>query len=161
MKRNNFNLGCLCAGLLFATACATGTEKAKDHTHTATVEQAKDDSFISVSGTVIQATPDGFKLDYGEGSIWVEMDDFDAYKEGYGILLNDDVIVTGYVDADFYENKKIEADSVYVDDIMTSFQASSTDDEDFDRFAIVDAVAIPKVFEETKLAAEWIIQVES
>jgi hypothetical protein len=47
-----------------------------------------------VSGTVVSAKPDSFRLDYGDGVITVEMDDFDFYAEGYGLLPNDQVIVT-------------------------------------------------------------------
>lgn len=88
-----------------------------------------DGSYVSLSGTVTSASPDSFILDYGEGLVTVEMDDWDWYPDGYGILENDDVKVYGFVDDDFYETTTIEASSVFVEDIDTYFYASGADEE--------------------------------
>lgn len=88
-----------------------------------------DGSYVSLSGTVTTATPDSFILDYGEGLVTVEMDDWDWYADGYGIMENDDVTVYGFVDDDFYETTSIEASSVFVEDIDTYFYASGADEE--------------------------------
>lgn len=88
-----------------------------------------DDSYISLSGTVTSSTPSSFMLDYGEGVVLVEMDDWDWYGDAYGILPEDDVTVYGYVDDDLYETTSIEASSVYVEDLNTYFYASGADEE--------------------------------
>jgi len=88
-----------------------------------------DDSWVSISGTVVEPTADDFVLDYGDGDILVEMDDWDAYGDAYGLLDGDKVTVNGRIDDDFYEVAKIEAGSVYVESLDTYFYASSVDDE--------------------------------
>lgn len=87
-------------------------------------------SWISLSGTVAAASVSDFELDYGQGLIMVEMDDWDWYKETYLILPGDRVTVYGYVDDDFLENTSIEASSVYVANLNTFFYADNDDEED-------------------------------
>jgi uncharacterized protein YdeI (BOF family) len=89
-----------------------------------------DDSWISISGTVASPSADSFSLDYGDGVIMVEMDDWDTYGDAYGLLDGDDVTVYGRIDDDLYELRTIEASSVYVEDLNTYFYASSADEED-------------------------------
>jgi len=89
-----------------------------------------DDSWISISGTAVEAEPNGFVLDYGDGTIWVEMDDWDWYGDGYGILDGDKVTVYGEVDDDLYQQDTIEASSVYVESINSYFYANPADEED-------------------------------
>lgn len=88
-----------------------------------------DDSFISLTGTVVTSDSDSFELDYGEGIVTVEMDDWDWYGDAYGIIADDDVTVYGYVDDDLYETTTIEASSVWVEDLNTYFYASGADEE--------------------------------
>lgn len=88
-----------------------------------------DDTYISLSGTVTSSTPSSFVLDYGEGLVTVEMDDWDWYGDAYGILPEDEVTVYGYVDDDLFETTSIEASSVWVEDLNTYFYASGADEE--------------------------------
>lgn len=88
-----------------------------------------DDAWISISGTVASPTASTFTLDYGDGVITVEMDDWDSYGDAYGLLDGDDVTVYGRIDDDFYEARTIEASSVYVDSLNTYFYASAADEE--------------------------------
>jgi uncharacterized protein YdeI (BOF family) len=90
-----------------------------------------DNSFISINGTVTSAGPDSFVLDYGEGVITVEMDDWDWYREGYKLLNGDNVTVYGRIDDDLFEVAKIEAGSVYVKGLNSFFFANDADEEDF------------------------------
>lgn len=87
-------------------------------------------SWISLSGTVVDAGASTFELDYGTGIVTVEMDDWDWYGEAYPILEGDKVTVYGYVDDDLYETTTIEAGSVYVRDLNTYFYANDADEED-------------------------------
>lgn len=88
-----------------------------------------DGSYISLDGTVTSSDADSFMLDYGEGMVLVEMDDWDWYGDAYGILPEDEVTVYGYVDDDLYETTSIEASSVYVEDLNTYYYASGADEE--------------------------------
>lgn len=89
-----------------------------------------DNTWISIDGTVEDVSPDSFTLDYGQGDITVEMDDSDRDAEGYKLMKGDRVTVAGVIDDDFYETAKIEAASVYVEEIGTYFHASTIDEED-------------------------------
>ncbi|HKL21662.1 MAG TPA: hypothetical protein VJ904_07645 [Tichowtungia sp.] len=90
-----------------------------------------DDSWISISGTVESVTADSFILDYGDGVITVEMDVGDRDADGYKLLAGDKVTVNGLIDDDFYETTTIEASSVYVEKLGTTFFASAVDEEDY------------------------------
>ncbi|MFP4521706.1 MAG: hypothetical protein ACLFQK_06125 [Fibrobacterota bacterium] len=69
----------------------------------------------------VAASDNSFELDYGEVIVTVEMDDWDWYKEGKGIIEGDEVTVYGAVDNDTYEMTTIEASSVYVEDLNAYF----------------------------------------
>lgn len=88
-----------------------------------------DDSWISLSGTVVNPTSNSFRLDYGDGLIMVEMDDWDSYGDAYGLMDGDRVTVYGTIDADLFEKRTIEAGSVYVEGLNTFFYASAADEE--------------------------------
>lgn len=89
-----------------------------------------DDSWISLSGTVEQVEPDAFLLNYGEGLVTIEMDDGDRDADAYQLVEGDSVTVSGRVDDDLFETTTIEASSVYVENLGTTFFASSVDEED-------------------------------
>lgn len=88
-----------------------------------------DGSWITLSGKVTSTTADTFMLDYGEGLVTVEMDDWDWFEESGEVLPGDEVTVYGEVDDDTFETAKIEASSVYVDSLGTYFYASGADEE--------------------------------
>ncbi|WP_144394428.1 hypothetical protein [Pleionea sediminis] len=102
-------------------------------------ELKPDDAYITVDVTVKATAVSSFILDYGEGEILVEMDDWDRYKEGAGILRGDKVTARGFIDHDLYETKKIEAGSVYVKGLNTYFYANPMDEEDLS-LTIIDPV---------------------
>ena len=91
---------------------------------------ASDGEWLSLSGTVETVSGEDFVLDYGQNSITVEMDDYDWYDEN-ALVVGDEVTVTGRMDNDFLQSRRIEASSVYVDSIHTRFYASAADEEDF------------------------------
>lgn len=88
-----------------------------------------DDSFITLSGTVVEPGASAFELDYGSGTITVEMDDWDAYGKARALMDGDTVTVYGRVDDDFFERTTVEAGAVYVDQLNSYFYASSMDEE--------------------------------
>ncbi len=108
--------------------------------------EMRDDSWISLSGTVTTANPDSFVLDYGDGLVTVEMDDWDWYREGYNILSGDRVTVYGAIDDDLFESTTIEASSVYVESLNNFFYASAADEEDS-----MYTVTTPIILSETKV----------
>ena len=89
-----------------------------------------DDTWINIDGTVDKVSADSFLLNYGTGTITVEMDDGDRDADGYKLNRNDKVRVSGRIDDDFFEKTKIEASAVYVENLGTYFFASSLDEED-------------------------------
>lgn len=101
-----------------------------------------DDSWISISGTVVAPSAEAFSLDYGDGVILVEMDDWDNYGDAYGLMDGDKVTVYGRVDDDLFDVASIEAGSVYVEALNTYFYASSDDEED-DYLGYVWSVSTP------------------
>lgn len=88
-----------------------------------------DDTWITISGTVENVQADAFTLDYGPGTIIVEMDDGDRDADAYKLLDGDNVTVSGKIDDDFFETTTIEAGSVFVENIGTTFFSSSLDEE--------------------------------
>jgi len=101
-----------------------------------------DDSWITIDGTVKTVTPDEFTLDYGDGSVIVEMDDGDRDADAYKLLPGDKVTVSGLIDDDFLETTTIEASSVYVDSIGTTFFSSAVDEETFNTIAYMSVVPV-------------------
>ncbi|WP_421684134.1 hypothetical protein HKW98_06885 [Stutzerimonas urumqiensis] len=88
-----------------------------------------DGTWIGIGGTVESAGPESFVLNYGNGSVVVEMDDWDWYAEGRKLLQGDQVTVYGDVDDDLYELTSIEANAVYVKGLNSFFFASAADEE--------------------------------
>lgn len=93
------------------------------------VTSAYNGEWLSVSGTVKSVTGKMFILDYGNNTIPVEMDDYDWYSEN-PVVAGDKVTVTGRMDDDFFQSRRIEARSVYVDSLRTQFYANADDEED-------------------------------
>ena len=94
--------------------------------------QLQDTADIKLSGRVTQASAHTFTLDYGKGSITVELDDYDSYEEGYNIVKGDQVIVTGKVDADPGQKRTIEASEVYIPAVNLRIEACAIDEEDLE-----------------------------
>lgn len=101
-----------------------------------------DDTLITISGTVDSVEPNSFMLDYGDGLVRVDMDDGDRDADAYKLLKGDKVTVSGIVDDDFFETTTIEAGSVYVENLDTTFFASAVDEEDYEFF---DPSATPPI----------------
>lgn len=90
----------------------------------------ENDTWISINGEVSSVSPDTFELNYGDGLVTVEMDDWDADADAYKLLRGDKVTVNGKIDDDFFESTTIEASSVYVEGLNTYFYASPEDEDD-------------------------------
>lgn len=99
-------------------------------TAAADVSVEPDGSWISMTGKVAVHTPTGFTLDYGEGVMTVETDDWDSVGDGWAIAEGDKVTVYGRVDDGLYQNRKIEAGSIYIHDLNTMITDPSPVDEE-------------------------------
>ncbi|HJK99316.1 MAG TPA: NirD/YgiW/YdeI family stress tolerance protein [Polyangiaceae bacterium LLY-WYZ-14_1] len=123
---------CLAVATVYGTAVA----------QTPAAVTAPDDTWVSLSGTIVSTTGEAFMLDYGDGLMTVEMDDFDAYPDARPLMVNDQVTVYGRVDDDFYEARTIEASSVYVEELGTSFYASAADEEAFNAWTVTTPIVV-------------------
>ena len=121
--KNAISLVSVTLGIMIVMALVVSNANAKNPYVT------PDQSWITLDGTVVSANSDAFLLDYGEGLITVEMDDWDWYHEGNNILDGDRVTVYGKIDNDLYEARTIEASSVFVKGLNTFFFANPDDEE--------------------------------
>ncbi|MDZ7783970.1 MAG: hypothetical protein U5K56_13885 [Halioglobus sp.] len=131
-------------GLLLLAALSLGSAARADKPNPYLMAE---NTWITISGTVESVEMDNFELDYGDGNVTVEMDDGDRDADGYKLMKGDKVTVSGVIDDDFYELTTIEASSVYVENLGTTFFASSVDEESLDSWAV--AVAEPVIVSET------------
>lgn len=134
----------LALGAVAVTALSAGTAAMAEQPNP---YRMANNSWITLSGTVGSVSPDSFTLDYGDGVVIVEMDDGDRDADAYQLLPGDEVSVAGVIDDDFFELTTIEASSVYVKNIDTTFLASSVDEEDSDGWTT--AVTVPIMPPET------------
>lgn len=114
-------IACLAGGPLLCTTAQADASSAS------AVESARDDSWVSLTGTVESVRPNRFTLDYGDRDVTVEMDDWDWYNEARPVMAGKRVTVSGIVDDDFYEKRTIEARTVLMDG--TYHYASAADEE--------------------------------
>lgn len=88
-----------------------------------------DGAEVAMSGTVETAGLETFGLNYGDGVVTVEMDDWDYDADAAPLEAGDDVTVYGYIDDGFYEDRTIEASSVWEAESNTFHYASGADEE--------------------------------
>lgn len=124
MKRAAWMLGCTASLCLAAGGCQRGTL-----TQESAALAGPDKSWVRLDGRVVTAHANGFELNYGDGSVTVELDDFDEAPEGSGIHENDQVVVYGRLDRERYRRNAVEARAVYDQNAATTFFASSADEE--------------------------------
>lgn len=89
-----------------------------------------DGTWITLSGTVHDVEADAFGLTYDDGVIRVEMDDGDRDADAYNLMVGDAVTVTGRIDENFFSTTTIEASTVFVEKLGTTFFASAVDEEE-------------------------------
>lgn len=123
--------------LPLATAACGGSPRNSATTFNAAsgadkVDAATAGDWVTLDGKVATASPGRFVMNYGSGSITVEVDDWDALNEGALIRPGDRVIVAGRVDGGFFTSRSIEAGSVYDETLNTTFYANPSDEEAFD-----------------------------
>jgi uncharacterized protein YdeI (BOF family) len=148
MDTNVFNQSIATAAVAAGLAASVGSAQADDTTNP---YLQPDDSWISISGTVVEPRAEHFMLDYGSGMITVEMDDWDSYGEAHSLMDGDKVRVFGRVDDDLFEVSSIEAGSVYVENLNTFFHASAADEELSEMPVTYWTVSVPVTTNDTTL----------
>lgn len=103
----------------------------------ASVTNKRNGEYITLSGIVTSVSDDVFRLKVGDESILVEMDDYDKDADARKLVVNDNVVVSGRVDHDLFEKKKIEAGSVFVRGLNKYYYANSNDEEDYNNSHII------------------------
>lgn len=96
-----------------------------------------DGTWVTLSGEVTKVSADVFTMDYGDGEVLVEVDDGDFDNDAYKFLDGDKVTVTGKVDKNFFTSNTLEAQSIYVEGLNTTFISSAADEEEADRYITV------------------------
>ena len=73
------------------------TMHTQEHSSQAAInpDMTPDDGWISISGSVADVERDAFELNYGDGSVTVQMDDGDRDADAYALLPGDKVRVIG------------------------------------------------------------------
>jgi uncharacterized protein YdeI (BOF family) len=89
----------------------------------------QDGAPVVLSGLVGSADPNAFVLSYAGGAVTVEVDDWDRFHEGGLLQGGEYVTVFGRLDADLLEQRKLEAESVYVHGRNTFYHADGADEE--------------------------------
>lgn len=119
--------------LLISSSLLPAVGLGQDNESSVDLSEYKNNSYISLEGTVESVSPNSFVLSYSEDGddVLVEMDDGDRDADAYRLLPGDRVTVYGVMDRDLFESRKIEASTVYVDKLNTFFSASAVDEEDY------------------------------
>lgn len=110
--------------VVIAALGLTTTTMAQDNT------ELEDGSWVSLGGSIASTDANSFMLKTGDGSVEVDMQGWDWYSEGKDLKQGDEVIVYGQVDHDWFEDKTIEASSVFVSSLSTYFYANDADEDD-------------------------------
>lgn len=110
-----------------------------------------EDTWISLSGTVESVQQNAFMLNYGSGTVTVEMDDVDRDAESYQLGSGDRVVVSGLINGDFFEMTSIDASSVYVEGASAFFHASTQDGDNSTFYDPIVSVTDPIVDGEVTL----------
>lgn len=131
MKKSAFALSVLASTLIAAPAMAQMPKLQPD------------DSYVSISGTVLTAEDDEFSLDYGQGKISVEMDDRGWVGNQPELIPGDEVTVYGRVEKHFFVDASIEADSVFIEEPAAYYYSSPTND--MTTFAVMDVAPVTPV----------------
>jgi hypothetical protein len=86
------------------------------------------ETWISISGTVVDPKPARFTLDYSKGTMTVDMDGWKWYSENYSKMDGDKVTVYGRLGDTLFEGSIIDATSVYDQKLGKYFYGRSKDE---------------------------------
>ena len=115
----------LSSGLTIGATSAANAQEAETNPY-AYPDQAR----VVLTGVVAAESGDIVVLDYGDGSITVELDDQDAFNEAELVEPGDRITVNGLIDRDFREIPSIEADTLFIHESGTLYTDMSYADEE-------------------------------
>ena len=92
------------------------------------------DTWITLTGEVTDVDSKFFTLDYGDGTIFVELHNTDLDAQAYEELEGKDVMVTAQLDDGLFTDSRIVAQSVFVDELETTYLADDVDQHSADMY---------------------------
>ena len=104
-----------------------------------------DDTWITIRGQVASVLRNAIMLDYGHGTIAVDIDDTKGEAEAYRLLPGDKVTVFGLIDKDSFAGTTIQAASVYVDKTGKNIYATVNDPDDLYRYGGMSSPTDPSI----------------
>lgn len=117
----------------FADTSMSSTTKTTTMTQQSTLPQyIEDGEWVSLSGKVQQPMADHFTLNYGRGTIRVDLDMFDtSVLPDNQLKAGQNVTVTGHMDNNLFSKREIDASALYVYNTRKHyFSADETDRPD-------------------------------
>lgn len=93
-----------------------------------------DDTWITIRGQVASVLRNAIMLDFGHGTIAVDVNDTNGEGEAESLLPGDKVTVFGLIDKDSFSGTTIQASSIYVDKTGKNIYATVTDPDDLYRY---------------------------
>jgi len=116
--------------LIGATAAASVLALPATAVNAQEVSTAADNEWISLTGTVTEVSSTDFTLDYNGNDIEVVTSDSQWFS-GNALNRGDRVTVTGLLDRGFYDNRELDARSVYMIDQESLFSDPAAEAEGY------------------------------
>jgi hypothetical protein len=110
----NTQLPILLFSALFTTAAMAQDTRTRGTTDPHDLDEG---SWIGIAGNVESTSPGSFVLDYGDGTIKVELEPSSTKQHAF--IKDEQVRVFGVVDAGFFKGKTIQAHAVYVESMKS------------------------------------------
>lgn len=99
-------------------------------------EKVDKSSWVALTGRVTSSEETRFTLDYGDGTLTVNLKDWASYNTHFELGTGDKVTVYGRVNKGLYESSSIDPASIFVEDLNSYFYATPTDEGEFGGWAI-------------------------
>lgn len=87
-----------------------------------------DDAQVTMSGTMTKIDGDEFVLNYRDGSITIELEDWERDAEDLNFKNGAEVTVFGEIDNDLFTDSTIEAEAIYIKSTGSYYYASDSED---------------------------------
>ncbi|MEQ9478511.1 MAG: hypothetical protein RIK00_04235 [Algiphilus sp.] len=88
-------------------------------------ETAQPTTWVGLTGTVTTVEEDRFKVDYGDGTLTVDVADWTAFNDQFALGKGDKLTVYGRVDPALYQSATLEASTLFVEDLNSYFYANA------------------------------------
>lgn len=105
------------------------TQVAANNAETTELSSWDENAWVTLSGEIQEVHSGSFILETGDDDITVEFDDGDYDADALVFKKGDEVSVSGNVDKNLMAETTLEASSVFVHQLSTTFIADATDEE--------------------------------